>query len=67
MSHICLHSLVRVAAEVPGAKAEEEVPGWRGQKWTKICLEQASDKGCVLQLGVAQLGNSHFSESLKGV
>ena len=67
MSCICLHSVVRLAAEVLGAEADEEVDGWRGQKRTKVCLEPASDKPITLQLCLAEVGNSHLSKSLKSM
>lgn len=66
-SHICLHSLVRMAAEVHGAQAEQEIVGWRGQKGTNPFLEPAADKGVILQLGLAEVGNSHLSKSLESM
>lgn len=56
-----------MAAEVLGGKAEEEIVGWRGQKWTNPFLEPAADKGIILQFGLAEVGNSHLSKSLKSM
>lgn len=67
VSHIRLHSLVRMAAEVLGGKAEEEVGGWRGQKRTNLCPEPVADKAITLQLCLAEVGNSHLSKGLKSI
>lgn len=66
ISRICLHNLVRLAAEVLGAKAEQKVGRRRGQKRTK-CLEPAADKGLILQLCLVEAGNSHLSKSLESM
>lgn len=63
--NLCLHSLVSLAAEVIGAEAEQEVGGWRGQKWKNVCMEHLSDKGVVLHFSLSEIGQSHFWQSLQ--
>lgn len=67
IANIYLHSLVRMAAEVPGAQAEQEAGGWRGQKRMNHCLEPLADKGVALQLCLAEVGNFHLSKGLKSM
>lgn len=65
--YVCLHSLVRLAAEVLGAEAEQEVGGRRGQKRTNLDMEHLADKGVVLHLSLSEIGQCHFCQSLQSI
>lgn len=62
-----LHNLVCRAAEIVGTEAGKEVCRWRGQEEMDLFLEPVVDEPFILQLCLAERGNSHLPQSLQSI